>query len=165
MKNFDKKDIFTCVNAEDADQYRSTKGYFADDLSELNEKVKDGNLEKLHHILQDIFPNRFFGNNRAFALFLPADKVKKVKEEKKYRPFKSFNEFNVVTNKNVGDLINYKLKNSPCFYCAVITKTFCSPNIEPTIDFGNSCFKYSELFNHFEWLDSENTWKPFGVEE
>ena len=169
MRTFDKKDVFSWANCEEAKKYIVKEGFIGNILGEINENVKRGGTVTLQDV-EDEAVDCFYCEMGIFkdysaGLFLPLDKVKEVKEEKKWRAFKNFDEFTNVTKKGIGDLINYKLKNSPDFYCAVITKIFCSLRLEPTIDFGNSCFKYTELFNDFVWLDSENTWKPFGIQE
>ena len=79
-KTFDKKDVFTCVNAEDAKAYIGGLGYFANTLNGFK------NIQYFApYSLDDIQVGRdkpFFYRKDSFALFLPADKVKEVEEVK-----------------------------------------------------------------------------------
>ena len=79
MKTFDKKDVYSWSNCEEARQYIGDEGYFRDTYCE--------SLAAWHRgILQDVDPSMpvdcIFEDeeNEIFGLFLPADKVKEVEE-------------------------------------------------------------------------------------
>lgn len=106
-KTFDRKDVYSVLNAEDASQYVGTKGYFADTLSCLNEKVRKNMLDPLDDVNQlHDFP--FISYVTGFLFFLPADKVKEVEEEKKWRAFKDIEEFKKETGLGLLSIVRYR---------------------------------------------------------
>ena len=50
MKTFDKKDVFSWSNAEEAKQYINKEGYFSDDLDELNREINENKLYPLKEV-------------------------------------------------------------------------------------------------------------------
>ena len=84
---FDKNDVLTVLTREQAKV--GDKGYFSDNLKDLNTNVKRGEVHSLVKVNDEdcsLFP--FGGGDHrgnSFALFLPADKVKN--KEATYRPF------------------------------------------------------------------------------
>ena len=79
MKTFDKKDVFTCLNAEDAKVYIGKEGYLADSLYNLRNAIQDNeNTFELETINDDSYYGRFRSCDSDYMLFLPADKVKEV---------------------------------------------------------------------------------------
>lgn len=52
MKEFDRKDVYSVLNAEDASQYVGKKGYFAHTLSSLKDKVYKNILSPLDDVNQ-----------------------------------------------------------------------------------------------------------------
>ena len=80
---FDKKDIFTVVNAEKAQKYIGEEGYFADCLGLLKVLVELNETEILTGIgdENDCFPFKYQTRHyeHLSALFLPAKKVKNIK--------------------------------------------------------------------------------------
>ena len=76
MKTFDKKDVFSFLNAEDANAYLAEKGYFGDCISILKRNVYDDCIRTLDEICinyDDQF--RQEENGLFYSLFLPACKV------------------------------------------------------------------------------------------
>ena len=80
MKTFDKKDIFTCVTAEEAIAYVGNNGYFADFLSGFNhiDCFAPYSLDKVQIGTDKPFVYR----TKSYALFLPSNKVKETEEKK-----------------------------------------------------------------------------------
>ena len=158
MKTFDRKDVFSWSNCEEAKQYTNKAGYFADVYSDnLDDWYKD--------ILISIDKNRaidavFESVNNLRGLFLPADKVK---EEKKYRPFKHYLEFTEVTHKKVGDVIEIASKDKSYEAMLVITGKNTNNNKETVMMFGRQLITLSKLCEDFLWLDANHEWQPFGV--
>lgn len=168
IKTFDKKDVFSVLNAEDASRYVGEKGYFADDLQTLKQNVEENRLYKLHKISANYtFPFRgekeYDLNN--FSLFLPADKVK---EEKKYRPFKDCIELCQhvrVTGEDLyaGLTLNIRNKKNKIVRQVLVTEINYG---KPFIGLGICLFDLKNLFRGYEWQDEENgDWQPFGVLE
>ena len=163
MKTFDKKDVYSWSNAEDAKEYLGKDCYFAHSVGGLSEHIKTGVMG----ILKDIFNSNYdavscaFGDGTStWGLCLPADKVKEV-EEKKWRAFEDLNEFTIWTDKTVGSVITFRRKGTTNEFDALITKS------APKCDFivlGVYSYLFEELFEKYEWLNPRNEWQPFGVE-
>lgn len=86
-KLFDKNDVITLLTREHVKI--GDKGYFGDSLKDLDTNVKRGEVHVLAKIYdEDYTMYPFKGDHHAncFALFLPADKVKK-SHTYTYRPF------------------------------------------------------------------------------
>ena len=91
-KLFNKEDILTMLTADKAKI--GDNGYFGDNLARLATEVEHGEVHVLAKIYDDdytLYP--FKGDHHAdyFALFLPADKVKKSRTYT-YRPFANLDE-------------------------------------------------------------------------
>ena len=110
---FNRKDILTIATADKA--VIGTKGYFGDNLSNLIEKVRQGNVETLTDVIPDVTYCFESNNDLHYVFFLPADKVKEKVKEPVYRPIKTIDElFNfLMTNfnkDNVYDSNGNKIK-------------------------------------------------------
>lgn len=160
MKTFDKKDVYSWSNCEEARQYVGEEGYFCDDCQEDLAAWSKG---LLHDVDQSLPVDCIFENeeNEVFGLFLPADKVIEV-EEKKYRAFKDFKEFRFWTGRRVGVVIVYRNKLTNDEIEAVITR---SQLYENSVEIGAVEYTFKELFEQWEWLSDGNEWCLFGVEE
>ena len=160
MKTFDRKDVFSWSNAEEAKAYIGKGGYFSNNFSTLKIKVRNcDELTMLENI--DSYGICCFNPNKdfeGFGLFIPADKVKEV-EEKKWRAFKDIGEFQCVTNKFIGDIIEVKSDwDSRVYRCLIMWAT------EGYIGMAGLRFSLLiDLFEHYQWKDSNNEWQPFGV--
>lgn len=174
---FNKEDIFTIVNAEEARWYIGKKGYFASTLAELKKNISSDS-----HILSDILNDnasaRFMYadkcTDQVFELFLPANKVKKLK--KQWRPFKTIGEFkktlgdkkgDVFIPLSLGDEITYRPKSDITTELHVIFNGYKIINNQFIYVLLGVWFYYlKDLFDRYEFLDKKtNQWKLFGVEE
>lgn len=163
MKTFDKKDVFTCVNADEAKQYINQAGYFANQLKDFLTEFSAGAL-----VLTDVQENEYrpfvSDGHGAALLFLPAAKVKEV-EEKKWRPFNCIEEVFVTFNKDVGSFITYRTKDFPL---RTITTTIIGytkeKNKEDQIQIGAGMIELSNCFEGIEIWNGKD-WQPFGVYE
>lgn len=167
MKTFDKKDVYSWSNAEDAKQYIGKEGYFSNNFSALKIKVK--NCDELN-MLKNIDsygiccfnPNEHF---EGFGLFLPADKIKEI-EEPKYRPFRTTEEFSKVTGKRIGSILKFRCGgNDKRYYTRMYTGFHILENGNIYIELGSEAYNLEQLYNYYEYLDEHGDWKPFGVEE
>ena len=167
MKTFDKKDVFSWSNAEEAKQYIGKYCYFADSLRYLKTIVNED--EK--YILQDVSNNEKDMVQGVFCdvdgdfwgLCLPADKVKEI-EEKKWRPFRSIDEFKNKTGLDLLHIVHYRLTSNGSIVSTgygVITDFCTSGDKTDYITIGDTSFNLNELFN-YEYKD-DNEWQPFGV--
>lgn len=166
MKTFDKKDVYSWSNCEEARQYIGDEGYFCDTYHE--------NLAAWHRgILQDvdqslpvdcIFENE---KNEVFGLFLPACKVKQARSPH-WRPFKNCKElcqYIRVTGEDlyVGLTLNIRNKENKTVRQVLVTEINYD---KPLIGLGISLFDLENLYRSYEWQDEDNgEWQPFGVEE
>lgn len=160
MKTFDKKDIFTCVTADEAIAYIGNNGYFANSLSGFNhiDCFAPYSLDEV----QIGTDKPFVYKKESYALFLPANKIKDV-EEKKWRVFKNLDDLKNYTNKSVGSVLVYRQKNKDnTMKTSMITNYVFDTNC---ISLGNLPFSFETLFDEYEWLNEKGIWQPFGVEE
>jgi len=168
-KTFDRKDVFSWSNAEDAKQYIGKDCYFAHSVGVLSEHIKTGVMG----ILKDIFNSNYdavscaFGDGTStWGLCLPADKVKEVEEPKKYRPFRTTEEFSNVTGKRIGSILKFKYVDKDVrYYTRMYTGFHFLENGNIYIELGSEAYSLEQLYNYYEWLDEHGEWQPFGVEE
>ena len=163
MKTFDKKDIFTCVTADEAIAYIGNNGYFANSLSGFNhiDCFAPYSLDEV----QIGTDKPFVYKKESYALFLPADKVKKVEEPKKYRPF-TLEEF--LNKFSVGTKISMREKDQTrSFYCLFEGYQTVNDQTEKShiLVICSLWYSLNELLNKYEYLDEHGKWQPFGVEE
>ncbi len=163
MKTFDKKDVYSWSNAEEAKTHIGKTGYFNNDFESIKRAIELGGPAVLDRVdTNSIWCFKALGVSLCFGLFLPADKVKEVEEPKKWRAFKDFNEFKILTNKSIGSVIVYKDKLTNDELEAVITRSKLYENF---VEIGAVQYTFKELFDQWEWLDKDGHWQPFGVEE
>lgn len=172
MKEFDVKDVYSVLNAEEAREYVGTKGYFAYTLSSLKEKVLKNVVATLDDInqLQD-YP--FITNGSQYGLFfLPVSKVKEI-EKKKYRPFKDIQEF--LMYYKIGDFIQLKVKpkdietendGGEISGLFVGYRTYTDEKSVYVL-IGGLYFQLNDIdeMSTLQIKNSNNEWQPFGVEE
>lgn len=85
MKTFDKKDVYSWSNAEEAKEYLGKDCYFAHSVGVLSEHIKTGvmgNLKDIFNSNHDAVSCAFGDGTSTWGLCLPADKVKEVEEKK-----------------------------------------------------------------------------------
>lgn len=161
MKTFDRKDIFTIANVEDAKEYVGKLGYPSNSLSKLKQLVNNFSPYSLDKIEIDNDKPFFYRHNN-FLFFLPADKVIEI-EEKKWRAFKNLDDLKTYANKSVGSILVYRQKNKDqTMRTSVITDYIFTADC---IFIGNKVFFFETLFDEYELLNEHGIWQPFGVEE
>lgn len=174
---FDKKDVFSWANAEDAKRYIGKEGYFAshycNDLkswwkAKLLDINRDGDISNVFIGECDDVEKPYFGDDEDCAgLFLPADKVKRV--EKKWRPFKTIEEFKRVLDIKLGSVLVYRRKDESDMEFVAAFMGY--KRLQPTgslysVLLGGMTYLVVPLLDKYEWYNtSTNEWCPFGVEE
>lgn len=170
---FDKRDILTVVTADQA--VKGDRGYFGDTLTELATNVEHGEVHVLAKIYDEDFTlYPFKGNHRGrnFALFLPADKVKK-----SCRALESFEELFEFLMPNcdgnfdqcekakllIGTKIVLKDKITKRIRVMVIQSIEFSSDSSDNSNVYLNCFSLNELFNTYE-IQIKDEWVPFGIE-
>ena len=94
-----------------------------------------------------------------FDFAVPAFSVKV--EEKVFRPC-TLDEFGL----HIGDLIRFRRKDDHNFEICTMYMGYRKKNGGVNVLLGNNYYSLEELFENYEWYDSDsNTWKIFGVEE
>lgn len=154
---FDKKDVFTVLNASEAEAYEGEEGYFADSLEDLQNFVKENITRKLYFIART---HSEYQNNA--ALFLPASKVKRTR--KKYRPYTLEEFYNIFP---VGSLITFHQKDSDYRGVWLFTGYATGSNLagKDSLYLGAHVFNLQELFDDYQWIDKNENWHCFGIEE
>lgn len=164
MKRFKKEDVFTVLNAADAELYIDTVGFFAESLSDLQKNITEGITDSLRSVDTDNVWS-FTTDNDSFPLFLPASKV-----ATPYRPFNSAQEFiNVVMDGNPDKWVcmrhraNGKENTNTNEWYRKLQEY--SPT-QKQVSFGQQLnFSFEALFLKWEWKDKKGNWRVFGVAE
>ena len=171
MKTFDKKDVLSALTLEEAAQYKSKEGYFANNIKDLQREVDNNRIDTLCEIKEEaqwglVFQYHYgLVGHDCSSLFLPADKVKEV-EEPKYRPFKTTEEFSKVTGKRIGSILKFRcIGHDKRYYTRMYTGFHILENGNIYIELGSEAYSLEQLYNYDEWLDEQGEWQPFGVEE
>lgn len=154
-----------CFNAEKMTKYIGKECYFTDDLENFSDLT-----DSLKAVLKAVGPddgecyiveseiNRQ-PDELHYTFCLPAEFVEE-KKEKKYRPY-TIEEFC-----NEGfEIIVFREKNNPLMKYHVRYNGYIKGDIFYKVILGNISYTFKELFENFEYLDSDGEWKPFGVKE
>lgn len=164
MKDFDRNDVFSILNAKDARQYLGKMGYFACTLRVLQSQVEQNNLLSLDDVnLRIDFP--FITNSggcyESYLFFLPADKVREVKEME-YRPFKNQDEIRKYFNRatTLGCPLHLEHKRTAEKFTLMVTGFFDNGLVLPLY----GALTWEQLFDMFI-LYRDGKQQPFGVLE
>lgn len=166
MKTFDKKDVFSWSNAEEAKTYIGKTGYFNNDFESIKRAIELGDPAVLDRVdTNSIWCFKALGVSLCFGLFLPADKVKEVEKPKKYRPFKNVAEFKkYIYGDYCVSCIEQTIKiediNTSEIYELMIVGAFVNGLVLPLY----GALTMDQLFNKFK-LKINDQFLPFGVEE
>lgn len=165
MKTFDKKDVYSWSNAEEAKTYIGKTGYFNNDFESIKRAIELGDPAVLDRVdTNSIWCFKALGVSLCFGLFIPAEKVIEVEEPKKYRPFKSTDEF--LKFYKVGQVIHLKNKNKNnnleqlTSIVAVFINCYCCV----CLGINNGALPFEDLFKKYE-IEINGKWQPFGVLE
>lgn len=156
-------------NAETANKYIGRRGYFTDDIFNFSNldncctgmlaSVEEDNRHPYYCAISA--EGVIIKGN--FSFFLPAEFVAEKpeeKEEKKYRPY-TLEEFC-----NEGfEIVVFREKNRPSHESHVRYNGYRKYDNVYKVILGNISYTLSDLFEDFEYLDDDGTWKPFGAEE
>jgi hypothetical protein len=173
MELFNKEDILTVVTTDKAKI--GDNGYFGDTLKDIEDSVECGKVCSLVWIDNEnqsvyAFKGDFFEDH--FALFLPADKVKK----SIYRPLKSIDELfsflmpdlkNQKINKYkkaellLGKKITLRRKEDNFVKVITINEIGFYDNDDSKDNYLNS-YLVDELYHHYKTL-IDGKWIPFGI--
>ena len=172
MKTFNRSDVFSWSNTEEAKEYLGKDCYFAHSVGGLSEHIKTGVMG----ILQDIFNSNYdavscaFGDGTStWGLCLPAEKVIEA-ADKKYRPFRDIDEMKSTLDIELGDAVVHRFKKfidtGTEVHSIFSSYSVSSASKETTFmltGFTTPCgLEYA--FKAIEWKTEDGEWLPFGVE-
>lgn len=157
--------IFTCFDTECAEQYIGKQGYFTSTYSSF---ANINNLPKgrLIGIDESFVSEKYHANvgkekfrKEYYSFFLPEDYLKP--EEKIFRPC-TLDEFGL----HIGDLIKFRRKDDHNFEICTMYMGYRRKNGGVNVLLGNNYYTFEELFNEYEWYESDShAWEIFGVEK
>ena len=166
---FDRKDVYSTLNAEDAEQFVQEKyGYFADSLEELNTVINNRDNFKLACVEDYTYDKRFMyeedGEKIHTSLFLPEDKILAVKTE--LRPIKTIEEWKETVGANIGQIIQIRAKGQDIRHVNLIVSgfSFVHGNQIEKVILGGFLYTPKTLFSECEFY-KDGQWCRFGVEE
>lgn len=165
IKNFDERidkdlaDVYTVFNRFSTDLIGTTV-YASNSIGDFQDldRCKKGIVDHLN------YPHGFAvalenGETFFFDFVIPAFSVKV--EEKVFRPC-TLDEFSL----HIGDLIKFRRKDDHNFEICTMYMGYRKKNGGVQVLLGNNYYTLEELFEDYEWYDSDsNTWKIFGVEK
>lgn len=162
-KYFDKEDVISWSNCEEAKEYLETEGYFADYYDPKIDNIFcwfRGVLTAIHELNA---VNKIFSadNSSDHGLFIP---LSKIKEKVQYRPIKTIDEFKAVTGFGISSQISFRKKGENGNKLWVING-FDLDGDEIKSVYIDTSYTMEDLFNDYEFLDKNNEWKGFEVEE
>ena len=171
-KTFDKKDVYSWSNCEEARQYIGKFGYFSDCCFDDLNDWSHGELTQIYPFndIDEIFSfndRSSFDDRYKYGLFLPAEKVRETKSIE-LRPFKDCAELCQhvrVTGEDLyaGLTLNIRNKENKIVRQVLVTEINYG---KPFIALGICLFDLENLFRGYEWQDEDTgDWRPFGVEE
>lgn len=169
---FNKKDVYSVLNVEEAKVYEDKKGFFGNSLDDLYRAVEADNSDFLVKVMTTDTESKPFISVSGpcdgllhNALFLPVDKVKKDKKVKaEYRPF-TLCEFNETFK--LGQIITFRSADADTdkgiFGKRIYTGYLYTEDGEIMIEFSGRFYTLEELFENFEYQNTYGGWYKFGV--
>ena len=144
----------TCFDVEEAKAFIGKECYFTNNLREYADLTTVTAKRILGNVEDHFYAEQYSG---MYAYCLPCDWVT---EEKKYRPY-TIEEFC-----NEGfEIVVFREKNRPSHESHVRYNGYRKYDNVYKVILGNISYTLSDLFEDFEYLDDDGTWKPFGAEE
>ena len=158
------KKPLTCFDIEEAKKYVGKDCYFSSKFEDFENLSKVPHAT-LHNVDDSHTPFQSYGKDGVLCydcFILPCEWVKE--EEKTYRPYKDVKELFEDIGVYIGDVVNFRRKDSKAEYHALITSYIIDTEDGTTkICLGSTIYYTTqELFNLFE-LRSHGEWIPFGI--
>lgn len=160
----DGKKPLNCFDTEEAESYVGKECYFSNDVfpfANMSDKtnralIYKGSLLKVWPDGSDPYET---DSQRFYTFCLPCEWVTETKE-KQYRPY-TIDEFC-----NEGfEIIVFRERDYPSMEYHVRYNGYRKCDNVYKVILGNISYTLSDLFEDFEFLDSDGEWKPFGVKE
>lgn len=131
--------------------------YLSDDVDFRS--YRKGNLTEVNYANGITYP--FFGGIEFIGWFKYLIRAKDAKFKKELRPFKDLDEFRRTLGCAVGNIIHYREKGKTLEFRLM----FAGYTSEEKILLGYVFYSLTELFENYEYCDSDGKWLPFGIEE
>lgn len=152
-------DVYTVFNRFSSDLIGTTV-YASNSIKDFQDldKCKKGMVDHLNspHGFAVTIEN---GDTLFFDFVIPSFSVKV--EEKVFRPY-TLDEFGF----HIGDLKRFRRKDDHNFEICTMYMGYRKKNGGVNVLLGNNYYTLEELFEDYEWYDSDsNTWEIFGVEK
>ncbi len=162
---FKVEDIFHSLNANEAEDYIQTAGYFGSSLELLTKAIVGKEKHILTCVEDETHEHRFMSDEEDhyhYQFFLPEDKVLELKKE--YRPFQSIAEFCSAMRLPgsmgpIGLILTLRHKESKETYRIQVTGFSQKKLVIPV--FGSLSF--FNLFKNWELMHNSTEFTPFGV--
>lgn len=170
MNFFDKKDVLSSININEAKQYIGKNGYFGNNLTEIQKAVDNESADMLGGIDEDASWGAIFQYNYGLighncsTLFLPADKLKD--DGKRYREIDTYKEFIAVTGTDLGKILSIRLRDNPEIETSGILSSIveCKNKLQG-VDIGGASYTMHDLFKRYEFYNvNDSEWAPFCLE-
>jgi hypothetical protein len=160
---FNKKDVFSWSNCEEAKKYIGKEGYFVNSFYLLERDIVQQYTSRLVGVDTTevcCFKTKDCGD---YFLFLPIDKVKK--PEKKWRAFRTVQEINTYLQLYIGAVLIIRKKKEPSKEIATMFLGTIKEEGKPDkIQIGSDILTLDDYFEQIEILWNTK-WQPFGVTE
>lgn len=152
---FDKNKVYTALNADEVKI--GSKGYFADSITELKNKVKDEEPSEVGKVYTENNVYRFSDSNGLdYSLFYLVEEP----EEDKYRPYETTDEMIEDFKERAKKHYNANFFKCPMFHVSIWVKnkkTDCKSLITDSsknmVFFSDTRFTTEELFDKYTYLD------------
>lgn len=161
---FKTEDVFHTLNANEAEDYIQTAGYFGSSLELLTKAIFGKEKHILTCVEDETYGHRFMSDEEDhyhYQFFLPEDKVVELKE---YRPFQSIVEFcsAMCLPESIGPIgliLTLRHKESQETYRIQVAGFSQKKLVIPV--FG--CLSFFNLFKNWELMHNSTEFTPFGV--
>lgn len=150
-----------CFNTGEMTKYIGQVCYFVDALEDFSDLINpfEGVLKAVSPDVTVCYVAEAKVNGSPvefpYCFCLPAEFVK---EEKQYRPY-SIEDF------AISEFVVFRERNNPSMEYHVRYNGYRKCDNVYKVILGNISYTLSDLFEDFEYLDSDGKWVPFGVEE
>lgn len=151
----DGKRPLTCFDTDEAEKYIGKLCYISDEYDQFRalELIEPTILKGVEDCE---VPFHYGDKDRQADFCLPCEWVT---EEKKYRPY-------TIEDFEMFEIVVFREKSNPSMEYHVRYNGYrkYDNNVYKVI-LGNISYTLNDLFEDFEYLDSDGEWKPFGVKE
>ena len=160
----DGKKPLTCFDSDEAKQFIGQEGYFSNDKTDFQD-LNDARRDVLQDVIDsyDNTPPFKFSDYFRTNYFLPLVWTK----ENPYRAYQVKEFYDLFADKVGKQVFTIRNKYDPdnAFVALLTEVPFYTNSVQCLVGLGTGTYTLPELVKKYEIFDnSENKWKPFGVE-